>query len=97
MPNSIKGEAPLVLSDGREFTLVADHAALISERLDRLVEIAGPRAIGSQVPTGADAADSPEPPQGQSPAMPVEMRAVEDKLRALAERLERKGEPESGD
>ena len=75
----------------------ADHAALISERLGRLVEIAGPRAIGSQVPTGADAADSPEPPQGQSPAMPVEMRAVEDKLRALAERLERKGEPESGD
>ena len=29
MPNSIKGETPLVLSDGREFTLVADHAALI--------------------------------------------------------------------
>lgn len=29
MANAIKGETPLVLSDGREFTLVADHAALI--------------------------------------------------------------------
>lgn len=26
--NPVKGETPLVLSDGREFTLVADHAAL---------------------------------------------------------------------
>jgi hypothetical protein len=74
----------------------ADHAALISERLDRLAEIAGPRAIGSHLPTGADAVGGPEP-EGQNPAMPAEMRAVEDKLRALAERLQNKGESESGD
>lgn len=66
----------------------ADHAALISERLDRLMEFAGPRAIGSQVPTGADAEEAPEPPPA-SPMAP-EMHAVEDKLRALAERLQEK-------
>lgn len=27
--NPVKGEAPLVLTDGREFTLVADHAGLV--------------------------------------------------------------------
>lgn len=29
MANPVKGETPLVLSDGRAFTLVADHAALV--------------------------------------------------------------------
>lgn len=29
MPNDLKGETPLVLSDGREFTLALDHEALL--------------------------------------------------------------------
>lgn len=68
--------------------LFADHAALISDRLDRLMEMAGPRAIGSQLPTGADANEPAEP--GPDSPMAPEMHAVEDKLRALAERLQEK-------
>ena len=30
MANPVKGEAPLVLSDGREFTLVLDMEAMLS-------------------------------------------------------------------
>lgn len=68
----------------------ADHAALISERLDRLIEIAGPRTIGSELPTGADADEAPEPRPAAGPALEPAMDAVEDKLRALAERLQEK-------
>ena len=59
----------------------ADHAALISERLARLMEMAGPREIGTRLPTGAD------PQEETSPAIAPAMAEVEEKLRALSERL----------
>ena len=66
----------------------ADHAALISDRLARLRELAGSHAIETSLPTGADE-DAP-PPRSE---YELGMDAVEDKLRALAERLEsRSGE-----
>lgn len=65
--------------------LFADHAALISERLDRLRALAGSHDIETRLPTGADEASAPAP-QGE---YELGMEAVEDKLRALAERLDR--------
>ncbi|MEQ8267327.1 MAG: hypothetical protein RH982_09025 [Parvibaculum sp.] len=62
----------------------ADHAALISDRLGRLGEIAGPRSIDSWLPTGADTADAGVAPEGE---YDLGMAVVEDKLRALADRL----------
>jgi len=70
----------------RTFTIserFADHAALISERLARLRELAGSHAIETRLPTGAD--DDAPPPRTE---YELGMDAVEDKLRALAERLE---------
>lgn len=63
----------------------ADHAALISDRLDRLRELAGIHAIETRLPTGADE-DAPAP----RPEYELGMEEVEGKLRALAERIERK-------
>ncbi|MFN4353039.1 hypothetical protein [Parvibaculum sp.] len=60
---------------------LVDHAALISERLARLMEMAGPREIGTRLPTGAD------PPEEAAPAIDPAMAEVEEKLRALSERL----------
>ncbi len=60
----------------------ADHAALISDRLSRLRDMAGPRPIDSHLPTGADAMDIPEAGEYE-----LGMAEVEDKLRALADRL----------
>lgn len=68
----------------------ADHAALISERLSRLMEMAGPREIGTLVPTGADPQDEAHPASGPA------MAEVEDKLRALSERLGEKTHGEKG-
>ena len=65
--------------------LFADHAALISERLDRLRALAGSHGIETHLPTGADETSAPAP-QGE---YELGMEAVEDKLRALAERLDR--------
>lgn len=59
----------------------ADHAALISERLSRLKEMAGPREIGTRLPTGADPAEEAHPATGPA------MAEVEDKLRMLSEKL----------
>jgi hypothetical protein len=64
----------------------ADHAALISERLDRLRALAGSHGIETRLPTGADEAPAPAP-QGE---YELGMEAVEDKLRALADRLDRR-------
>lgn len=69
----------------------ADHAALISDRLDRLRDLAGVHAIETRLPTGADE-DAPAP----RPEYELGMDDVEDKLRALAERIERKA-GEAGD
>lgn len=63
----------------------ADHAALISERVDRLRELAGAHAIDTRLPTGAD-----EEAPAQRGEYELGMEAVEDKLRDLAERIGRK-------
>lgn len=53
MANKVKGETPLVLSDGREFTLVLDHEALLSieestgKPLPRVMAMAGEGFITS--------------------------------------------------
>jgi hypothetical protein len=60
----------------------ADHAALISERLARLIEMAGAHRIGTWLPTGADAAEE------TALALDPAMAEVEGKLRDLAERLQ---------
>lgn len=71
----------------------ADHAALISDRLARLREIAGPRSIDTQLPTGADTADAGTAAEEE---YDLGMAVVEDKLRALADRLKQKdGDGES--
>jgi len=61
---------------------LADHAALISERLARLIEMAGAHRIGTWLPTGADAAEE------TALALDPAMAEVEGKLRDLAERLQ---------
>lgn len=64
--------------------LFADHAALISERLERLQTAAGARLIESRLPTGADADQLGGEPHG-----PVELGVaeVEERLHKLADRL----------
>lgn len=53
MANKVKGETPLVLSDGREFMLVLDHEALLSieeatgRPLPRVMAMAGEGFISS--------------------------------------------------
>ncbi|ABS63830.1 hypothetical protein Plav_2216 [Parvibaculum lavamentivorans DS-1] len=64
-----------------------DHAALISDRLSRLRDIAGPRSMETHLPTGADSA---EPPQAGE--YELDMALVEDKLRALADRRKKDGD-----
>lgn len=70
------------LSAARVSDRFADHAALISERLARLIDMAGAHPVGTWLPTGADAMD--EAILALDPAM----AEVEDKLRMLAERLQ---------
>ena len=80
---------------------LADHAALISERIETLRGEAGARPIHSTLPTGADASESPLQSDGAEDcaqedkpllpdAMDESMTEVDDKLQALAERLNRR-------
>jgi len=64
----------------------ADQAALIADRLARLIEIAGSHPVETQLPTGIDAEDV-DSAKGQSAEYELGMEAVEEKLRALASRL----------
>lgn len=64
----------------------ADHAALIADRLARLMALAGSHAIETQLPTGIDAQDA-ESAAASDAEYQLGMGAVEEKLRALASRL----------
>ncbi len=69
--------------------LFADHAALISDRLFRLKKMAGSRPMETRVPTGVDVENEATPEaEDDNPGM----AEVEEKLRALAERLKQDGE-----
>lgn len=80
---------------------LADHAALVAERIEILRHEAGEQRIDPSVPTGADTPEDelhigedddsalPETPAAPD-AMDESMNAVEDKLQALAERLNRR-------
>ena len=80
---------------------LADHASLVAERIEALRHEAGERNIDSSVPTGADTPedelqidDDGETALNETlrapDAMDENMSAVEDKLQALAERLNRR-------
>lgn len=77
---------------------LADHAALVAERIETLRGEAGDRTIDSAVPTGADAPAShddlddiaEETAQKLPDAMDENMNAVDNKLQALAERLNKR-------
>ncbi|NIJ40298.1 hypothetical protein FHS78_000568 [Parvibaculum indicum] len=80
---------------------LADHAALVAERIETLRCEAGERRIDSNVPTGADTPEDEVPigegdetARDETPpapdAMDENMSVVEDKLQALAERLNRR-------
>lgn len=64
----------------------ADHAALIADRLARLIAMAGSHAVETQLPTGIDAQDA-EGTAASDAEYQLGMGAVEEKLRALATRL----------
>jgi len=64
----------------------ADHAALIADRMARLIAMAGSHPIETQLPTGADA-ESLDGTSKQNVEYDLGMDAVEEKLRALADRL----------
>lgn len=80
---------------------LADHAALVAERIETLRHEAGERSIDSSVPTGADTPEdelqiddddavTPSETPRAPDAMDENMSAVDDKLQALAERLNRR-------
>jgi hypothetical protein len=70
----------------------ADHAALIADRLARLIAIAGSHPVETQLPTGIDTAIVDSAP-GHDVEYELGMGAVEEKLRALADRLNGEGRP----
>ena len=73
----------------------SDHAALIADRLARLIAIAGSHPVETQLPTGADAEDPDTSARSDTEEYELGMGAVEEKLRALATRLN--GEKPDGD
>ncbi|MEQ8592106.1 MAG: hypothetical protein RIC04_00305 [Parvibaculum sp.] len=73
----------------------SDHAALIADRLARLIAIAGSHPVETQLPTGADAED-PDTPVHPDTEYELGMGAVEEKLRALATRLNGDGAKDTG-
>lgn len=62
----------------------ADHAALLSERLQRLQSAAGSRVIEAELPTGADAMPPAEEELGP---VDLSIAEVEERLHKLADRL----------
>lgn len=75
----------------------ADHAAFIAGRLTHLRSLAGPRSIEPFLPTGADIEPQGSAGETEETANPIDLgiAEVEHRLRDLASRLGRRGEPDA--